>query len=490
MTSSDLVAILPVLILSSAALALLLVDLLIPAERKQWTGWLALLAVGGGALGLLPWPQAGYLITFGGMLVADGFSLFLHVIFLIAGAATILLAQTYLRRTGIERGEFYVLLLFTLSGMMLMAQAADLIVVFLALELLSIPLYILAGFARPRLSSEESAMKYFLLGAFASGFLVYGIALVYGATGATNLNAILLVAHKGLIAGTDFTVSLPLLVLGAGLVLVGLSFKVAAAPFHMWTPDVYDGAPSVVTAFMSIGAKAGGFAALLRVFVLAFPTLAAQWVLAVAVISALTMTIANFAAIMQSNIKRLLAYSSIAHAGYILMGLVAAGTAALSEYALGAMLFYLFAYAVTNIGTWAIVMTVERAEGAGLTLSDYAGLSKRRPGLALAMTVFMLSLTGLPPTVGFIAKFYVFSAVLQAGYMGLAIVGVLTSLVSAYYYLRIIIVMYMQDGEGLTLNTPIINWLAGLSATATIVLGLLPTPMMDFAARSLSSLAR
>ena len=485
MTNTDFISILPLLILSGYACLLLLVDLFIPQGRKQWTGWLGLIGLLAAGAGMLPWPSSGSLTGFGGMIVVDGFAFFLNVIFILSGVLAILLALNYLPRTGIERGEFYILLLFTLSGMMLMAQAADLIVVFLALELLSIPLYILSGFARPRPSSEESAMKYFLLGAFSTGFLVYGIALTYGATGTTNLSAILAAAQSG--AATT-----GLLLAGAALILVGLGFKVAAVPFHMWTPDVYDGAPSVVTAFMSVGAKAGGFAALLRVFVIAFPNLAPQWAGIAALIAALTMTLGNFAAIAQSNIKRMLAYSSIAHAGYILMGLVAASSskAGLTDFSVGAALFYLLAYALTNLGTWAIVIAVERAEGEGLSLDDYAGLGARRPGLALAMALFMLSLTGLPPTVGFVAKFYVFRAAIDAGYLWLALVGVLTSLVSAYYYLRIVIIMYMREGEGRALANPALNFAVGLTALATFLFGLLPGPLMELATRSMLALAR
>ncbi|HLE26719.1 MAG TPA: NADH-quinone oxidoreductase subunit N [Anaerolineales bacterium] len=482
MTNTDLVTILPVLILSAWACLLMLVDLFIPVTRKKWTAWLALAGLLAGALGLLSWPPVGYLPGFGGMVIADGFALFLDVVFLLSGALAVLLALNYLPRAGIERGEFYILLLFALAGMMLMAQAADLIVVFLALEMLSIPLYILSGFARPRPSSEESAMKYFLLGAFASGFLVYGIALVYGGSGSTNLAQVLAAAQP----------NNALILAGAALILVGLSFKVAAVPFHMWTPDVYDGAPSVVTAFMSVGAKAAGFAALLRVFVTAFPGLATQWAGLAAIVSALTMIVGNFAAIAQSNIKRMLAYSSIAHAGYILMGLVAAGSfdADLSNFSVGASIFYLLAYAFTNLGTWAIVIAVERSEGdplapwAGLALDDYAGLGARRPGLALAMALFMLSLTGLPPTVGFVAKFYVFRAAIDAGYLWLALVGVLTSLVSAYYYLRVVIIMYMREGEGRAFVSRALNFTVALTALATFVFGLLPGPLMALATNS------
>lgn len=487
MNSTDLLSILPLAILGAYACGLLLMDLAIPVGQKKWTGWLALLGLVAAAVGLLVQPHDRYLSGFGGMILADGFSSFLDIVFLFTAALTILLALNYLPRTGIERGEFYTLLLFTVSGMMLMAQAADLIVVFLALEMLSIPLYILSGFARPRLSSEESAMKYFLLGAFASGFLVYGIALTYGATGTTNLAQILSAVQAG-------KATTGLLFAGAGLILVGLAFKVAAVPFHMWTPDVYDGAPSVVTAFMSIGAKAAGFAALLRVFVtaFAFPAFAPQWMLMTAILSALTMTLGNFAAIAQSNIKRMLAYSSIAHAGYILMGLVAAGSskAGVADFSVGASIFYLLAYAFTNLGTWAVVIAVERAEGAGLALDDYAGLGTRRPGLALAMALFMLSLTGLPPTVGFVAKFYIFRATLDAGYFWLALIGVITSLVSAYYYLRVVILMYMREGEGQTLMNPALDFTVAVTAAATFIFGLLPGPLMALATNALLGIAR
>jgi NADH-quinone oxidoreductase subunit N len=494
MTQTDLIILLPALLLSGWALALMLADLFIPAGRKRLTGWLALLGVLGAGAGLLPWPSAGYLLGFNGMLAADGFALFLIIVFLFSAAIAILLALNYLPQANIERGEFYVLLLLSVTGMMLMAQARDLIMVFLALELLSIPLYILAGLARPRPASEESAMKYFLLGAFASGFLVYGIALTYGATGATDLSVVVAAAQSGQMAQGGLAVSGELLLAGAALILVGLGFKVAAVPFHMWTPDVYDGAPSIVTAFMAVGAKAGGFAAILRVFLTAFPELAPQWAGIAALISALTMILGNFAAIAQSNIKRLLAYSSISHAGYILMALTASGEPSVSEFAVGGALFYVLAYTLTTLGAWAVVMAVERSEGdpsgSGLALDDYAGLGARRPGLALAMALFMLSLTGLPPTVGFIGKFYVFQAALEAGYLWLALIGVLTSLVSAYYYLRVIVIMYMREGEGRALTSRVTNLAVGVTALATFILGLLPTPVMELATRSLLALAR
>lgn len=271
---------------------------------------------------------------------------------------------------------------------------------------------------------------------------------------------------------------------GMSLVLVGLGFKIAAVPFHMWTPDVYHGAPSAVVAFMSVGAKAGGFAALLRIFVAAFPDIAGAWGVVAMWISALTMTWGNVAAIAQTNIKRMLAYSSIAHAGYILMALPAAAQARVAPEALSAALLYLFAYAISNLGAWAIVIALERTEGSGLAIDDYAGLSRRRPGLALAMALFMLSLTGLPPTVGFVGKFFVFRAAIDANLIWLAVVGVITSLISAYYYLRVIVVMYMRAGEPDVRSEGWLRATVGLTAVSTFVLGIFPGPLLDFAARA------
>ena len=465
MSLSDLTPILPLLLVSLWAIILLVADLFV--RRKGTT---ALMAAGGLLLALvvLILQSGDQLAVFNGMLVADSYAGFLQAIFLVTGLLAIAVAHDYLRRMGIERGEYYPLLLFTISGMMLMSLAGDLIVVFVALELLSLPLYVLAGFARPRPESEEAAMKYFLLGAFASSFLVYGIALVFGATGTTNLAGI-----AGELSG-----GAGLLLVGAVLVLVGLGFKVAAVPFHMWTPDVYQGAPSAVVAFMSVGAKAGGFAALLRVFIAALPDLAAAWAPLTMGLAALTMTWGNIAAIVQGNIKRMLAYSSIAHAGYILIALPAASLPAAAPGAVSAALFYLFAYLFSNLGAWAVVLAVERLEGGGLQIDDYSGLSRRRPGLALAMALFMLSLTGLPPTVGFVGKFLIFRAALDAGQIGLALVGVLTSLISAYYYLRVVVVMYMRTGEPETRSEGWLNATIGVTALATFVFGILPGPVL------------
>jgi NADH-quinone oxidoreductase subunit N len=413
--------------------------------------------------------------AFGGMIVVDGFATFLNVVFLISGLASIAVAYGYLRRVGIERREYYPLLLFSVSGMLLMAHAADLIVVFLALELLSIPLYVLSGIAHPRLDSEEAALKYFLLGTFATGFLIFGIALTYGAAGSTELTRVF-----AALQGFDPP---GMLLAGIGLILIGLGFKVAAVPFHMWTPDVYHGSPSSVVAFMTVGAKLGGFAALLRVFVTAFPQAAPAWAPTAAWLAAATMVWGNVAALTQSSIKRMLAYSSIAHAGYALMALASAqGDTTLP--AVRAALFYLMAYALTSLGAWAVVAAVERADGAGLEIDDFAGLGSRRPGLALAMAVFMLSLTGVPPTAGFLGKFVLFQSAIDAGLLWLAIVGVVTSLISAAFYLRVVVVLYMRPGQ------PEVHadaWLAGsiaLTAAATLLLGLVPGPVLGVLAGS------
>jgi len=473
MTQVDFYVFLPLMTLVIWACALLLMDLFIPKESKWITAMLAALGL---ALSLgLTLSQTGRENTgFNGMVALDGFSIFVNSLLLLSGLFGISLAYGYIKRKGIERGEYYSLMLFSVSGMMLMAQATDLIIFFLALELLSLPLYVLAAFARPKVESEEAGLKYFLLGAFASGFVLYGIALVFGATGATALGGIVTSVAAGASSTLLFTI-------GAALILVGLGFKVAAVPFHMWTPDVYQGAPTAVTAFMAAGAKIAGFAALMRVFATAFPSLSADLAPVLQVLSALTMIVGNLIAIAQTDIKRMLAYSSIAHAGYILMAFVPYGNSDVAPVSIAAGLFYLVAYAVTNFGAWGVVIALERSEGKGLAIADYAGLGKRHPALAAAMTVFMLSLIGFPPTLGLVGKFYLFRAVIEGGYIGLAIVGVLTSLFSAYYYLRVVINMYMQDGEPETEHESWLNFTWGLTAIATVVLSIIPAPLFAWA---------
>lgn len=480
MTSADFSTILPLSLLTVWACALLLVDLFIPKERKGIT---ALLSALGLALTLgLTLAQIGNQQTgFSGMVVIDGFAVFVNALLLVSGLLGVSLAYGYVKRMGLERGEYYTLLLFSVTGMMLMAQAADLIVVFLALELLSIPLYVLAAFARPKVESEEAGLKYFLLGAFATGFIVYGTALVFGASGSTNLALIVQAASGG-------TTNLLLLAIGSALILVGLGFKVAVVPFHMWTPDVYQGAPSAVTAFMSSGAKIAGFAALLRVFATAFPSIASDMTGIFWAVSAVTMILGNVIAIAQTNIKRLLAYSSIAHAGYILMAFVPYGNPDVAPVSIAAGLFYLVAYALTNFGAWGVVIALEKQAGRGLELNDYAGLARKHPGLAAAMTVFMLSLIGLPPTVGLVGKFYLFRAVIAGGFTGLAIIGVLTSLISAYYYLRVVVIMYMRDGEPETEHESFLDLTTIFTAVATVVISLVPQFLFAWASSAVLKL--
>jgi NADH-quinone oxidoreductase subunit N len=461
MTQIDFSIILPLTILIAWACVLLLVDLFIPKERKGITAFLA-------ALGLAL--TLGFTVTqigreatgFNGMVTLDGFATFASTLILVSGLFGIALAYGYLKRMGIERGEYYSLMLFSITGMSLMTQASDLIIVFLALELLSIPLYVLAAFARPNLQSEEAGLKYFLLGSFSTGFIVYGIALIFGATGTTSLS--------GIVASPSSLI----LTIGAALLLIGFGFKVAAVPFHMWTPDVYQGSPSAVTAFMSSGAKIAGFAALLRVFALAFPNLSADLTDVLWALSALTMIVGNFTAISQTNIKRMLAYSSIAHAGYILMAFVPYGNKDVVATSVAAGLFYLMAYILTNFGAWSVVIALEKLEGKGLEISDYMGLAKKYPAHAAAMAIFMLSLIGFPPTLGMVGKFYLFRSAIEGGYTGLAVIGVLTSLVSAYYYLRVVVNMYMRDGDPTIERESWLDITTAVTAIATVVLSFVP----------------
>ena len=479
MNQFDFTTILPLLILTVWGCVLLLVDLFIPKSRKGIT---ALLSAAGLVVTLgFTVSQVGIEeIGFNDMIVVDGFSTFVNALLLISGLLGIALAYGYVKRMGIERGEYYTLLLFSVVGMMLMAQATDLIIVFLALELLSIPLYVLAAFARRNAQSEEAGLKYFLLGAFSTGFVVYGIALIFGATGSTGLAAIVQSAS----AGTSGL----LLTIGAALVLIGFGFKVAAVPFHMWTPDVYQGAPTAVTAFMSSGAKIAGFAALLRVFATAFPSIATDMTDILWVLSAATMILGNIVAIAQTDIKRLLAYSSIAHAGYILMAFVPYGNPEVRDVSIAAGLFYLVSYAFTNFGAWGVVIALEKSEGKGLQISDYAGLSKKYPALAAAMAVFMLSLIGLPPTIGLIGKIYLFRAVIDAGFIWLAIIGVLTSLISAYYYLRVVVIMYMRDGEPTAERETWLDLTTAVTALVTVFVSFFPQFLFAWASSAVLKL--
>lgn len=472
---NNLSVISPLAALMAGTCLLLLVDLFIPAQRKGLTALLAVIGLLVTLAMLLA--QTGAQTAFGGMVTSDGFARFLQALFIVSGLGGIGLAYSYLKRTGIERGEYYVLLLFSIGGMMMMAMSSDLIMVFLSLEWLSIPLYILSAFARPKSTSEEAGMKYFLLGVYAGGFILYGVALTFAGTGSTNLATIIAAIGVG-------TANMTLVTIGAGLVLVGLGFKVSAVPFHMWTPDVYEGAPSPVTGFMSVTAKAAGFAALLRIFTLAYPAVAEDLTPIIWVLAALTMALGNLVAIAQSNIKRMLAYSSIAHAGYVMMALVTYAKPGLADDSVASALFYLVAYTFTTLGAWAVVIAMEKAEGHGLALDDYAGLGARYPMLALAMTVFMLSFTGIPPTLGFVGKFFLFRTAIAGDQVWLALIGVLTSLISAYYYLRVVVIMYMRSGEPQPSRELWVNFVVATSAVLVVALSLYATPLFSWATQA------
>ena len=425
-----------VIALSAGSMLLLLLEFL-PARPQSGRGAVvALLTLAASAWSVFHVRDARRTL-FGGMFLHDGFTVFFTLLFCAVAAVAVLQSWDYVRRTRINHGEYYALVLAATLGMILMAASNDLITVFLGLELMSLALYVLVGFRRGRLESSEAALKYFLLGAFASGFLLYGIALLYGATGTTNLG------RMAIFLGDSPLIGNPLLLMGGLLVLAGFAFKVAAVPFHMWTPDAYEGAPTTVTGFMSAGAKAAGFAALLRLLLVALPGLQGDWRPLLAWIAILTMTVGNVTALLQTNVKRMLAYSSIAHAGYLLVAVVAGGTRGGS-----AALFYLAVYSLMNLGAFGVLSLLGREQEERVTLADLSGLAIRHPGLAMAMTVFMLSLGGIPPTAGFMGKVYVFGTAVDAGQVPLVIVAVLNSALSIYYYLRVTVVMYMREPQG------------------------------------------
>lgn len=417
----------------------------------------------------------------GGVYAADAFAVFFHFLILSIAVVAVLLSPGYLRATGIPGGEYYALLLFCVVGMLGLVSCTELVSLFVALEIMSVSLYAMAGLDRGRVESQESAMKYFITGAFSSAFLLYGIALLYGVSGSTTLGRI-----SAAVAARPSGDAALLPVLGVGLLLVGFGFKVASVPFHMWAPDVYEGAPTTVTAIMAAGVKASAFAALLRVLIQAVPSLASEWRPAVAVLAVLTMLVGNLGALAQSNVKRMLAFSSVAHAGYLLAALVAApGQGA------EAVLFYLVAYAAVNLGGFGVLAALARQGREPLLLTDLAGLGQRRPVLAAAMTLFLVSLTGVPVSGGFVGKFYLFSAAVNADYVSLAVIGVLMSVVSAYYYLRVVVAMYMREPVGEDSWAPVgVLPAAALGAVAVVVLGLgiYPGPVLDWARVALRSL--
>ncbi len=479
MTDINLIPLLPATQVLLTALVVMLLDLFVKDQEKGLLAWISLLglALCAGETLLLWGSQEG---AFGDTLRLDNFALFFTQLFLGAAALTILSSIHYVRETKIREGEYYALVLFATVGMILMAAANDLIVFFLGLETMSIAVYVLTGIWRASGRSSEAAMKYFLMGAFATGFLLYGIALIYGATGSTNLNEISAYLVE---APADWPLYL---VGGALLLLVGFAFKAGAVPFHSWVPDVYEGAPTPVTGFMSVAVKAAAFAAWARILMHKLSPLDADWAFPLWVIAILTMTVGNLLAISQSSVKRMLAYSSIAHAGYLLIALVAG-----EEWGGLPLLFYLLAYGLMTAGAFAVLTCLADPDQPGEEYRDFAGLGVKRPFLALAMSFFMLSLAGFPPLAGFAGKFYVFRAAVFTGHLTLAIIGVLNSLLSVIYYLRVIVAMYMEEGgaEGKSFaQSPYLYIAIALSVLGTVYLGILPAPALEWSRLAFFSL--
>jgi NADH-quinone oxidoreductase subunit N len=478
----DLAAIGPHILLFLFAMALLLLSAF--KVRPLIIGYLALLGVVLTMLAcMLSWGNNYF--AFAKMIRLDDFGLFFSMIFLLATGLTILSSMGYLPKLKVSvsehEGEYYGLLLFACVGMMFMAAGTNMITIFIGLETMSISSYMLAGFIKSDRRSNEAALKYFLLGAFSTGFLLYGMALLYGATGTLDLKDI-----ADFIAKSQL-LSHPMLLGAIGLLIVGLGFKIASVPFHMWTPDVYEGAPTPITAFMAVGVKAASFAAFLRIFGYALPAVKPHWQEVIWILAVLTMTLGNVVAIVQDNIKRMLAYSSIAHAGYILVALVAI-TGKPGDLASSSILFYLLAYTLMNIGAFCVVILYGRKAEDNLNIPSYAGMGYQFPLLGASMALFMFSMAGIPPTAGFVAKFYVFSAAIKEGFIWLAIIGVLNSVVSVYYYLRVTVMIYMkpreQDAPQSLFFNPAVSLATVLTAAGVLLLGILPGPFITIAKQS------
>jgi NADH-quinone oxidoreductase subunit N len=478
MISGQFDAVIPMLCAALAGLVILLAESFLRKGEKMPMGPLALIGlIGAGAASILLWDSNAE--SFGAV-TADNFGLFINIVIVIVGILTVLFSAQTVERDRLPAGEYYAMLMFAVFGMMLMGQATDLLVIFLALETMSIAVYILTGLRRDQQQSTEAAFKYFLLGAFASSFFLYGIAFLYGVTGTTNIERLSTAIAAQSMSGN------PMIMLGTGLLIIGFAFKIAAVPFHMWSPDAYEGAPTVVTGFMSTGVKAAAIAAFVRVFLKGLDPMIADWAPIIWWIAAATMIVGTVVGVAQTSLKRMLAYSSIAHGGYLLAGLVAG-----NDVGKAAILFYLAAYALTNLGAFGIIALLGSRERANDDLRDYAGLWHTHPGLAMLMTFFLLSLGGFPPTAGFIAKWYVFSAAVGSGYYGLAIIGVLSSVVSVFFYLRIVVMMYMteRDARPVPAAVPALA-MTGLilSLIGVLYLGVLPTRVIDFAQASIATI--
>jgi NADH-quinone oxidoreductase subunit N len=475
--AADLIRFLPEIILTLVATLLMVLDPVIHRRSSSLFGALSLVALAGAAAAAVYAFVAQPGTAFGGMLSVDGFATFFRVLVMMVGFLTILPSFRFLTVQNAETGEFHALLLFSIVGQSIMASANDLIIIFIGLEISSIASYILAGYLRDDKRANEAALKYFLLGSFATAFFLYGVALIYGATGSINLTTV-----HGVLAGPNAPKEL-LIGFAAALMFVGLGFKVSASPFQVWAPDVYQGAPTPVSAFLSAGPKAAAFAIFLRIFMTAFESIGPGWEPIIWGSALLSMTIGNFAALQQSNVKRLLAYSSIAHAGYVLVALTAR-----RESGVAAAMFYLAAYAFMNIGAFAVVSHLSGKGEQYQSVDDFAGLAQKQPLTAAMLTIFLLSLIGVPLTGGFFGKFYIFKAALESHLVWLTVLGLLNSAVAAYYYLRILVMMYMHEpSEATTRVEPLSPGLRAaliLPAIGTLFLGIFPNWVLDFAGRS------
>jgi NADH-quinone oxidoreductase subunit N len=476
----DIAALLPEMLITLTACVVLVVDIVTRRQYKQRLGWGCIGAVLLTLLLMILVPSRGGSIL-SGMFLADGYAVFFKVLFLIAAILTVLISLRYLEDEGVHYGEYYALLLFATVGMMFMAGGGDLITIYLGLELMSLSTYVLAGFIRRDVTSTEAAIKYFLMGAFTSGILLYGLALFYGLTGSTNLSTM---AQN--LAG--LSLDNPALILATILVVTGFGFKVAAVPFHMWAPDAYEGAPTSITAYMSSAVKAAAFAGLIRVFIMAlFPT-AQHWVALLWILAALSMILGNIVAIAQTSLKRMLAYSSISHAGYALIGVIAATQA--RDPGLSSTLFYIFVYMFTTMGTFSMIILLTHRGFRGDHIADFTGLARTHPLAALLYVVLFLSLAGIPPTAGFVGKLVIFRAAIESGFVVLAIIGVATSAIAVYYYFMVIKAMFMEQPTvvaELSSSRPLAVGLFVMVA-ATLLLGIFPNVLLKFAAASIKTL--
>ncbi len=482
MSAADFYYILPEIILALGAMVVLVADIYVPRESRGVVTWLSVAVIAATVVGVLAVGDPHVTIS-RGLLSIDAFGVFFKLIFLGSAALTLLMSGPYLTIEGTPAGAYCFLVLSATLGMMIMASGIELVTIFIGLETMAVAFYILAGYLKPSERSNEAAVKYFLLGAFSLGILLYGMSLLYGLTGTTNLHAIATAVADPEGANRQ------LLLLAVVLMAAGVGFKIAAVPFHMWAPDVYEGAPTPITAFLSVGSKAAAFAMLLRIFVEGLPAMSVDWRLLFEALAILTMTVGNVAAITQSNIKRMLAYSSIAQAGYVLIGVVA-GT----SRGIAATMIYLLVYGLMQMGAFAVIVMLRRRDAIGDELKDFNGLYFRHPVAAFAMLIFMLSLGGIPPTAGFMGKLWLFGAAIDAGYVRLAVIGVLNSALSLYYYIRVVVYMWLKNepvGSEPRLSPALALTLA-ITLAGTLILGVYPRPLFEIAetsARALGAVA-